>query len=329
MLHKHKTAVILIILGMLVVAGLGSYLKSVESRKVVPIMGARFLSDTGAEEATGLAWSPDNKILAVARQKYSNGGDPPVPEESYIDFLDVEKLSSHTLEKTRFIGGIWLSSSFVTITGVCWSPKQNQIAFARANSIWLVNLDNEQAPIRLGDGEACAWSKDGKTLAVIEAIRAADQTLQASKIYTLNVSTGEKQEVYSRSTILNNSIAWAPGSNRLAFVQRDYRSNSVLILWDLDSGKPWMPIYTLSIAYPTWSPDGTMLALGIHSWVSLESSYNPKLTIIKADNGSILWESSVLETLDSISWSPDGKTIAYVSNRIVYALDVDELLKNK
>jgi WD40 repeat protein len=315
MLYKHKTTVSLITLIMLVAASLSSCRPSLPP-------GVRFLSDTGTQEATGLAWSSDNKTLAVARQIYGEG-DPPYPVESYIDFLDVEKLSSHTLEKTRATG------SFASITGMIWSPKKNQIAFARFGSIWLVNLDDEKAPIRLGDGEVCAWSKNGKMLAVIEHIRANNYTLLASKIYTLDITTGEKQEKYS-SNILDNTIAWAPDSNRLAFVELDEKSNSTLNILDLDSGTRKMPIYSRAITSLTWSPDGTMLAIMIESLPSGESYYVPKLNIIKADDGSILWESSILKNLYLYStWSPDGKTIAYAQDDGIYAFDVDTLLKNK
>lgn len=327
MLSKHKTDVIFITLIILIMAGLSrciTFGESQESHKATLDRGMRFLSDTDNEEATSLAWSPDNKTLAVARQKYSDGGDPPIPEESYIDFLDIEKLSSHTLERTRSMG------AFATITGMCWSPKQNQIAFARFDSIWLINLDIEQDPIRLGDGKACAWANDGKMLAIIGNIRAKDGSFQTSEIYILDVSTGAKQDVYSQSNIVNNSIAWMPNSNRLAFVEisKDYEKQTINIL-DLDSGTRKTPIYSHEIDSPTWSPDGSMLAISINCCVSLKSTYSPKLTIIKTDDGSMLWESSVLETLYSVTWSPNGKTLAYINNQDVYVLDVNTVLKNK
>jgi Tol biopolymer transport system component len=265
----------------------------------------------------------------VARQKYSETGDPPVPAESYIDLLDVEKLSLYTLEKTR------AADAFATITGVCWSPNQNQIAFARFDSIWLVSLDNEQAPVRLGDGEACAWSKDGKMLAVIEAIFSEDKSVKASKIYILDISTGERQDIYSQSTRLRDSIAWAPGSKRLAFVENHLpnatvnTSTATVNILDLDSGTRKMPISFDEIFSPTWSPDGTMLAITIISYHSTASLYDPKLMVIKADDGSILWESSVRDALYPIAWSPDSKTIAFVHRWAVYALDVNALLKKK
>jgi Tol biopolymer transport system component len=329
MLYKHKTTVIFITLIMLVVASLSSCLPSLPS--LPP--GVRFLSDTGTDAASGLAWSPDSKTLAVARLKFTDGGDPPYPVESYIDLLDIEKLSSYTLEKTRSTEQSWPTAAFATITGICWSPKQNQIVFVRANSIWLVNLNNEQPPIRLGDGGACAWSKDGKTLAVIDFILSKDQTsfsVEPSKIYTLDVSTGVKQDIYSQPTRLDYSIAWASDSNRLAIIEIDKKYD--LNILDLDSGKKTMPIPSCAISSPTWSPDETMLAVETQC---LSSTYESRLAIIKADDGSILWKSSVFDprvySIDRlpVTWSPDGKTIAYAQNNGVYALDVNALLKNK
>lgn len=265
-----------------------------------------------------MAWSPDSKTLAVARQTFSRGGDPPVTAKSYIDLLDVKEHSLNTIEVTRSGDD---DPILADITGLSWSPTQAQIAFARYGGIWLVSLDSQEHPRRLGDGDSCAWAPDGKKLAIVEFV-----IRRAYKIYTVDVNLGVKQDVYQVSLPTYSikpdyGIAWSPDGKTLAFIQHNNNQDvTSLFILDMASGTTKALISSKWMGYPAWSPDGTMLAIN-HG-----DAFSPRLTIVKVDGGSVLWKSG-FKSADPIAWSPDGKMIAYVNDWDVYALDVEAILK--
>ena len=187
---------------------------------------------------------------------------------------------------------------------VCSNSQQAaQLASVSAGNAFIWDADSGEKVRSIGEGydfNSIAWSLDGSKIAggLNKAITIWDS--ESGKL--VNTYTEHQSQVAS--------IAWSPDGCKLASGDTD----GTLIIWDLENGQwpqvqenlsgpsnfdGWNPIDSIY-----WSPNGLLLAIGT------------------APNKIIIWDLNKSEKLfslsgytDSVSWSPDGKMIAYTSDR--------------
>lgn len=261
---------------------------------------------------SGMSWSPDGSKLALT---WTFGGGDLVPE-GYVYVVDLEKGEPRILTHTKVDHGEVFSPA--------WSPTSDQIAFFTSEWEWnpggilLANADDKGPPTLLGEGIYCAWDPDGEQIAI------ADFRMDYT-IYVLNTRTSERRELVRISNegkyAHGAGISWSPTGDQLAFSFGLDDHNA--------STTDTMSIYDLSLAsrnshllvqggwnqYPSWSPDGTMLAFsGGDSW------QEQTLVIMRMDDGSTIRPLDVIG-VGPVAWSPDGSAIAFEWKGSVYTID--------
>jgi len=211
--------------------------------------------------------------------------------------------------------------------GLHWSADGMRIAFASQGGIWVVDAAGGP-PRRLtnhppgsGDPRTAAdrapkWSPKG-TWIVFETGRRGKNDLM------LVSDDGARTNLITEPGGDASSAAWSPDGQRIAYVERanEYLSGAVKVMdIDIVTGMPkGLPreIYRAKadrgggwqIREPVWSPDGTALAL------VLEDSGWDKIYLISAAGGSLKPLTSGEGEDGSPAFSPDGQTLAFVSNR--------------
>ena len=149
-----------------------------------------------------------------------------------------------------------------------------------------------------------AVSPDGEWLAV------TGQGPEGSGVYLLpaNPSDGSQATLW----VEGGSPAWAPGSDRIAFVRGGD-------LWVVERGgaEPRAVVEGMQgVRDPVWSPDGGTIAF------YATDSGAQDIWLVPAAGGEASRLTEEAAALDDSrftpSWSPDGSRIAYVSNRAEY-----------
>jgi dipeptidyl aminopeptidase/acylaminoacyl peptidase len=261
------------------------------------------LDDILSVEAIGeTALSPDGKTFAMTR----NGQIVLMPAE----------------------GGwpVTLTSPTGGKSGLSWSPDGRAIAFASQGGIWTVSIAGG-APHRLtnavpggGDPRAASdrapqWSPKGKWILFETGRRGRDSLMVVS-------DDGMVNAYLSNSSNDEEAAAWSPDGTSISYTERSHEFFSGRLnvaKFDPATGRAADPktVYTAptdrgggwSVRKAAWSPDSKSLA------VVLQDSGWDNIYLIPASGGAPKaitkgnWED------ESPEFSPDGKSIALVSNR--------------
>jgi len=237
--------------------------------------------------------------------------------------------------------GKWVA--YTVTTAVKDTDKNN-------TDLWMVSWDGTQQiqVTSTPDGESSPrWSPDNKYLSFISS-RAGAKTGQ---VWLLNRAGGEASKVTDIKGGVSD-VAWAPDGRRLALVVKDpdpadkdaddsaaekktakpividrYRfkadgdgflraERSHLYLFDIESKKA--EILTpgaFDESSPSWSPDGKQIAFArVHGEGDVDKMPNTDVFVIDARAGGEprRLTTSTAEEGGRLTWSPDGKQIAYI-----------------
>ncbi|HVP48060.1 MAG TPA: S9 family peptidase [Bryobacteraceae bacterium] len=189
---------------------------------------------------------------------------------------------------------------------VCLSPDGSRLAYtvsrndgpARPYSeLWVMTLGSGQST-RLGKGDGAVWSRDGRWIAY-----AGDQDGGTHLIVSRPDGSGAKslsalQSTNSPLPITGSRLAWSPDSKQIAFVNAVPGPETAAA-----SGDPMV------ITRYLYKPD--------YEEGFSHFNDNRRLHIFVADlgTGKIRQLTDGTHYEHSIDWSPDGREIAFVSNR--------------
>ncbi|HKB11622.1 MAG TPA: S9 family peptidase [Vicinamibacterales bacterium] len=221
--------------------------------------------------------------------------------------------------------------------------KQNR----RRSTIYSVPAEGSLEPRALTDAarssNAPRWRPDGKAIAFLSARPAPGDDNPRTQVWLLPLSGGEPQ----RLTGLPNGVTafqWSPDGARLVVLSRSgpsdtakspsdvrhYRHSNYKFndtgwfddkrahLWvveaasgkatQITSGDEW------NDADPQWSPDSRRIAfVSDRTGKAFDEGHNTDVWVIDANGGALTKISDHEEADNSPRWSPDGRSIAFVS----------------
>ena len=261
------------------------------------------------------AVSPEAKMIAFVVDREDR------TQDLYIVPISLEEAQT-TGPAVKIFDGWERTGAFNVLSS--WSPDGSRLAVIHRRDIWIAFCNGDR-PVRITKTPEKenwpGWSPDGTMI----TYKGPDER----SYYTKAVSGGEA----TRMTDADPPRAWSPDSKRIAFVS----SGCISII--PAGGGEIQKIATLKdmgfdrLFDMCWSPDGKNIAcVGNH----VEKKGAGPICIIRAEGGKV----TTLVTDDDsykywLSWSPDGKWIAYSSERTVkvrsegaiWETDFEEIVK--
>ena len=216
------------------------------------------------------------------------------------------------------------------------SPDGQRVAFTLSafvgdrekeqSQLWMVETSGqgEARPLTRGtkNDTQPRWSPDSQQIAYISA--GVDEKEKA-QLYVIAAQGGETQCV---CTMPNGASEpdWSPDGSRLAFLSPEGQEPSLdpLVvaparhrrLWTVRPGftlpEPVTPD-TLTVWEYAWSPDGQQIAVYYSTGPDETDWYNGQIGVVPATGGAVRQISQLSCQASSLAWSPDGRSVAYIT----------------
>jgi Tol biopolymer transport system component/DNA-binding winged helix-turn-helix (wHTH) protein len=250
-------------------------------------------------------WSPDGRTIAFYRSSPEGDGIFLVPALGGAE---------------RKLTGVWANRfGFGSHTWIHWSPDGKWLVVSDKTSaeepfsLFLFSPETGEKrrvtspPVSVVGDCSPAFSPDGKRLAFVRVISAL-----VGEIYLVSVNGGEPKRLTFDGAGVSN-LAWTPNGREIVFGSRLGGKNRLYRIPVEGGGAEWLAATGSEAQYPAFSRDGSRLA-----WRQNTSDEDIFRLGLKSGSENVppvvsLIVSTALEA--SPRYSPDGKRIAFVSNR--------------
>jgi len=252
------------------------------------------------------AWSPDGTQLAFVRQAGS---------EARLIVLDLSTHRERLIRRMADSLNLWGSSNpLAGCQTLSWSPRGDQIILTNPSGpeyglISVSGLTGEQKTISKPDGSEqdcyARLSPDGKEVAFVRSLSHG-----VGHLFSIDI-TGSHLKRLTRDVRDLRGLAWTPDGSHLVFAAKEGGVYQLRIV--PAQGGESMPLHaaTASASDPFVSPDGKSVAF-------VESHENWNIWQVPLAEGKIGTPKRFLASAGqnhSPSFSPNGHTIAFVSDR--------------
>lgn len=203
-----------------------------------------------------------------------------------------------------------------------WAPDGQRLLYADEEGLWTVDADGTAPPLLIWRSDQirdAEWSPDGSLVA-----------LTTSDAYVWIVSARDGAVMAQSDGIPNGELSWSPSGDRVAVGQAAVDQGHPVWLINVRDGK--RDELTASgrtfdgYGAPSWSPDGTSLALLDH-----RGDVDHSILIVRP--GDDRWYRIPLPPVEAPSggrlevwglrWSPDGQRLLVASGCSVHSIAAD------
>lgn len=298
--------------------------------------------------------------------------DPQIsPDGKWVAYT----VSSTNFKKDDFTTDIWMSSwdgkTTIQLTFTeeesestpRWSPDNKYLSFLSSrkdseevDQVWLMNREGGEAKkitSFTGGVEECAWSPDGKKMALIVDVTDTTKYIEGTEtaipividrfyfkedysgylntsrkhLYLLDVATGDTARIVD-GDYEEVLPSWSPDGKTIAFVSKrarkdwDQDDNYDIYLVDAKAHSVPRPLTTSPLkdndpeyeAAPSWSPDGKYIAYTSGGPLKLIYYATQHLAVIPVMGGTPqILTASYDRNIWNPQWSPDGKEIYFIA----------------
>ena len=203
-----------------------------------------------------------------------------------------------------------------------WSPDGRKIAFSGgAQGIFVMNADGSEhqrlTPRLAGRKASLAWSPDGRKLTFLSDYGHGDFSFD---LYVMNTDGSERRNLTQSGLV--SDPGWSPDGRKIAFVSNRDGNKDVFVMNADGSGLRRLTRNPASDSAPAWSPDGRKIAFvsnrdGTYEVYVMNADGSRQVTLgaprTVGGRGPYVGEVSAPD--DAPAWSPDGRKIAFVSDR--------------
>ena len=261
------------------------------------------------------AWSPDGKQLALLREA---GTEFPLTEaggEAQLIVLDTVTHRERLIRRMQDSLGMWGSSNpLAGCETLSWSPHGDQMILTDPSGeehglISISTLTGEQKTISRpgGSDQDCyaRLSPDGKTIAFVRLISHA-----AGYLYVADI-TGDHMKRLSQDIKNIRGLDWTPNGSHLVLASKEQGVYQLRVISVQNGESKPLPAATASAADPSVSPNGKFVV-----FVENHENWNIWRLPLKGDGiGTPQRFLASTGQNHSPSFSTDGRTIAFVSDR--------------
>ena len=181
-----------------------------------------------------------------------------------------------------------------------------------------------------------SWSPDGKHIAFVSQRDEHPDIIpgwHTSEIYVMDADGGNQQNLTNNPSD-DREPSWSPDGKRIVFESdRDGALNVEIYVMDADGGNQQNLTNSPNEDYsPSWSPDGKRIAFSARRPEHVENDFGftEEIYVMDADGGNPRRLTENRKNDWNPSWSPDGKRIAFASDRKgdfenfdIYVMDAD------
>jgi len=199
------------------------------------------------------------------------------------------------------------------------SPGTGRVVFDANWDIYAVAVDGSglkrltRSPAREYDP---SWSPDGAKIAYRHQ---PDEDEARAEIYLMNADGSGKRNL-TRSAGQDHSPAWSPDGARIAFASTRGQDELLPLIWVMNAdGSSPRRVTSIAGEYPAWSRDGTRIAFDVNTDIEPNIGGGPPagfdIFVVNADGSSLRRLTTAPGEDHGASWSPDGETIVFHSDR--------------